>query len=75
MAGITLAQAQTKLTNALSALDKAIEAEQYSHSGAQSSFSVTRKIESLQKAVDYWDNKIHELTDGTGLILSQVAPE
>jgi hypothetical protein len=76
MAGITLAQAQTALTAALAAYEKAVKAREYSHNGPQTEFSKQNQdIDKLTKSIDFWDNKVNELTSGNeGLIISQHAP-
>lgn len=76
MAGITLEQAETGLLNALAALAKAVNAQGYSHSGAQVSISKqNQSVGQLQDNIDFWDNKVQELSAGdTGLITSQIAP-
>jgi hypothetical protein len=59
MAGITLAQAEAKLTAALSAYESALNNQSYSIGGR----SLSRQaIASLQSAVKYWDAKVKELS-------------
>lgn len=72
MAGITLAQAETHLAEALAALSKARGNISYSIAGR----SLQRpQLQALQSDVDYWNNKVNELTDDNqGIIVSQGVP-
>jgi len=76
MAGVTLGQAQTALTSALAAYEKAVKAQEYSHSGSQVSFSKrNQEIDKLLTTIDFWDNKVKKLSNSnTGAIVSQIAP-
>lgn len=59
MAGITLAQAQTKLSESLTAYEKALNAEEYSIAGR----SVKRAdLDSLQKAITFWEKQVQRLS-------------
>lgn len=59
MAGITLAQAESKLASALSAYESALTNQSYSIEGR----SLSRQaIESLENAVKFWDRKVKELS-------------
>ncbi len=60
MAGITLAQAQQHLDNALDALDRARRSTGYNVADR----SLQRdKVEALQKQVGIWERKVKELSD------------
>ena len=76
MAGITLAQAQTALTSALAAYEKAVKSREFTHSGSQVSFQKqNQEIDKIQDSIDFWDNKCQELSSGNqGIIQSQIAP-
>jgi len=72
--GITTAEAETKLTNALAALDKAMEAQSYNISSGGGGRSISRAdVSSLQDAVDYWDNKVRQLSRG-GIKITGATP-
>ena len=72
MAGITLAQAEAKLTAALAALEKAMSVQAYSIAGRS---KTNANLEALQRSVDYWDNKVKELSGGrTGIAVRGVTP-
>ena len=61
MAGITLAQAEAKLAEALAAEEKALLAESYqSPEGARA----TRNLEAISKRVAYWDKQVQRLSRG-----------
>ena len=61
MAGITLAQAETKLSEALEAHEKALAAESYrSPDGTQAS----RSVEATERAIDYWNKMVVRLSRG-----------
>lgn len=64
MAGITLADAESKLALAMAAYEKALEAESYSISAGSSSRSVTRDLSKLEKAVEFWDKRVKALSVG-----------
>ena len=72
MAGITLTQAEAKLTAVLDMMDRGVlEAEM---DGQRLHY---HKMSDLQNAVDYWDAKVKELTndpDG-GITPKQITPE
>lgn len=71
MAGITLAQAETKLTEAMDALSSAMDAQQY----AVGNRSVTRaNLESLHKAVTFWDAQVKRLSRGGGIRITGAVP-
>ena len=73
MAGLTQAQAQTQLDNAIAALNAAYTNQSYSIEGRSLS---RQSIKDLQDAVDYWDSKVKELSSSrSGLIVSQIAPK
>lgn len=72
MAGITLEQAQTKLTLWLEADDLVATGQGYSIEGR----SLTRAdAEEIRENITFWDNKVKELTEnaGGGLITSQIS--
>ena len=59
MPGITLVQAEAKLTSALAAYENALTAQSFgrgpiSHQNAD--------LDKLQKAVDFWDGKVKQLS-------------
>jgi len=60
MAGITLAQAETKLTEAISAYEKALDADSYSKGDR----SVSRDLSKRQDAITFWENKVKSLDRG-----------
>ncbi len=62
MAGITLAQAEAKLTLYLDALDKIVLKQKVEIDGE----ALTRaNLADVQNAVDYWDSKVKELSAKT----------
>lgn len=72
MAGIDLATAQTQLDAALAALTRARQNASYSI--ANRSYT-QQSLDALQKDVDYWNNKVIELTeDNSGIVISQITP-
>ena len=77
MAGLTLSQAETGLSNALDALAKAVNAQGYSQSGSQISISKqNQSVGQLQKNIDFWQNWVDKLSNNQrGIIISQVAPK
>lgn len=65
MAGITLAQAEAKLTTWMAALDKIAAGQSYSISTGGSSRTLTRaNLDEVQRQIDYWDAKVKSLTRG-----------
>jgi hypothetical protein len=76
MSGITLEQAQTALSNALTAYEKALKARGYSRSGSEISFTKqNQEIDNLLESIDFWDKKVQELSENnSGIIISQYAP-
>ena len=63
MAGITLAQAQTKLDAWLTAEAALATSQSYTMSVDGSSRSLTRaNLREVRETVKYWDNKVKELT-------------
>jgi len=61
MAGITLEQAEAKLTTWLAAMDKIAVGQSYSIG----SRTLTRaNLGEVQKQVEYWDNQVKRLTRG-----------
>ncbi len=77
MAGITLAQAETGLSNAIAAMEKAVNSASYGKSGGQINASVTHQpLDKLQANVDWWENRVQKLLNSqNGIILSQVSPQ
>lgn len=74
MAGITLAQAETKLSQAMTAYENALEAESYSIGDGNASRSVSRaRLDDLQKAVEYWEARVSRLSRG-GIRVRGVTP-
>lgn len=65
MAGITLAQAEAKLTTWMAAMDKIAVGQNYSISTGASSRTLTRaNLAEVQQQVEYWDSKVKTLTRG-----------
>ena len=59
MAGITLEQAESKLTAWLAAEDAVATSQAYSIGGR----SLTRaNLKEIRETIDYWDNKVQKLT-------------
>ncbi len=72
MAGITLSQAETKLSNAMTALDKAMELQSYSVGGRSAS---RPGIEALKEQVEYWDRMVKRLSrSGGGIQIRGATP-
>jgi len=73
MAGITLSDAQDKLAEYLTAETTVLSGQSYSI-GIR---SMTRaNLKEIREGIDYWDNKVQELSDGnTGFIISQQSPK
>lgn len=70
MAGITLAQAEAKLSTWMDAEDKVASGQSYSISGR----SLTRAdLGAIRETIDYWDRKVQDLTRG-GKRVRQVVP-
>lgn len=70
MAGITLAQAEAKLSTWMDAEDKVASGQSYSISGR----SLTRAdLGAIRETIDYWDRKVQGLTRG-GKRVRQVVP-
>ena len=61
MAGITLDQAETKLSYWLAELEKAAT-EKYSIQTGGGARTVERSLEQAGKQVDYWDKKVQKLS-------------
>ena len=61
MAGITLAQAEAKLTTWMAAMDKIAVGQSYSIGGRTLARADLREV---QKQVEYWDNQVKRLTRG-----------
>ena len=75
MSGITLTQAETGLSNAISAMEKAVKAQGYSHSGAQVNFNVQRQsLRVLQENIDYWQNWVDKLSNDGGIFEGRLTP-
>lgn len=65
MAGITLEQAEAKLTTWMAAMDKIAVGQSYSMSSGGSSHTLTRaNLAEVQKQVEYWDKQVQRLTRG-----------
>lgn len=62
MAGITLAQAETKHAECLEAYSKALSAQSYSIAGRS---KTNVDLKALQEAIDFWEQKIIALSRGT----------
>jgi len=61
MAGITLAQAEAKLTLWLTAEEKVVKNQSYNINGV----SVTRaNLREIRETIDYWDKKVQRLSRG-----------
>ena len=61
MAGITLAQAEAKLTTWMTAEDKVARGQSYTINGT----SMTRaNLNEIRETIDYWDGKVKSLTRG-----------
>lgn len=70
MAGITLAQAEAKLTLWMDAEDKIASGQSYTIGGR----SLTRaNLKEVRENIDYWDGKVQRLSRG-GLRMNQVSP-
>jgi len=71
MAGITLEQAEEKLTAYLTALDRVLTNQSYSIAGR----SYTRAdIEAIEDGIQIWDRQVKRLSRG-GLYVKRVIPE
>ncbi len=71
MAGITLAQAEAKLTIWLAAEDRVAAGQSYSISGR----SLTRAdLSQIRETIDYWETKVRRLSRG-GLSVTNAVPE
>lgn len=70
MAGITLAQAQAKLTSSMAAYDSALSAQSYSI-GSRS--KANANLDALERAVNFWEAKVKELTRG-GRAIKGITP-
>jgi hypothetical protein len=71
MAGITLAQAEQKITDLLAAEDKILNSQEYSYG----SRSIMRaKLDAIAERIDYYKKLCEELTESTdgGTIHSQI---
>lgn len=65
MPGITLAQAEAKLTTWMAAMDKIAAGQSYSISAGGSSRTLNRaNLAEVQEQVDYWDRQVKRLTRG-----------
>ena len=73
MAGITLAQAEAKLTLWLAADDAVATGQSYTIG----SRSLTRADSSLiQERIEYWNSKVIELSENeSGIVISQLSPQ
>ena len=61
MAGITLAQAEAKLTLWMAAMDKIAVGQSYNIAGR----ALTRaNLDEVQRQVEYWDSQVKRLTRG-----------
>ena len=61
MAGITLAQAESKLTLWMAAMDKIAVGQSYNIAGR----ALTRaNLDEVQRQVEYWDSQVKRLTRG-----------
>lgn len=70
MAGITLAQAEAKLSTWMDAEDKVASGQSYSIAGR----SLTRAdLADIRATIDYWDKKVQRLSRG-GVRVTQVTP-
>lgn len=70
MAGITLADAEAKLTEYLSAETKVLSGQSYTINGR----SMTRAdLAEIQSGIDAWDSRVKRLSRG-GLRMTQVTP-
>lgn len=71
---ITLAQAEAKLVLILAAYDKAVAAQSYSISSGGGGRSTSRQdLDSLEKAISFWEKKVERLTRG-GIRVRGVVP-
>ena len=70
MAGITLAQAEAKLTEVQEAYSAALTSQEYSVGGKRQRRA---DLDALQRAIDYWEKKVHQLTNG-GIRVRGVTP-
>ena len=70
MAGITLAEAETKLALWMEADDKVASGQSYSIGGRSLSRADAKMI---QENIKFWDRKVKELTDG-GIKVVAVTP-
>lgn len=59
MAGITLAQAETALAEALATHTKVMNSQEYEHDGAMNK---RVRLNELQSAITYWDTKVNQLS-------------
>jgi len=74
MAGITLAQAEAQLDEALAALSAARNAQQYSISTGTSSRQLSRAaLSALEASVDKWETKVQQLSRG-GIRVRSASP-
>jgi hypothetical protein len=65
MAGITVEQAEAKLTLWMAALDKIAAGQSYSITTGTGSRSLTRaNLKEVQEQVEYWDRQVKRLTRG-----------
>lgn len=76
MAGITLAQAETQLSNWMAALTAISSAQEYTISTPGGSRRLVRAdLAEVQKQVDYWNAKVIELSRvGSGMRLRGGTP-
>jgi hypothetical protein len=71
MAGITLAQAESKLATWLDAEDKVATNQSYSIAGR----SLTRAdLSEIRETITYWDNKVQNLMRG-GIKIGNLVPK
>lgn len=62
MAGITLAQAEAKLTTWLAAMDKIAEGQEYT---IGSRTLKRANLKEVQEQITFWDGKVKELSRGS----------
>jgi len=71
MAGITLAQAETKLSEAMAAISAVMTNQEYRIGNR---WLTRADLDSLQKAVTFWDNQVKRLTRGGGIRITGGTP-
>ena len=71
MAGITLEQAESKLSTWLDAEDAVAASQSYSISGRM----LTRaNLKEIRETIDYWERKVHKLSRGGGIKITGATP-